>query len=82
MIDSTKSPVPAWKRFATLALVTLLVVVAGYMIWTKELKHKGLTHSSSQAGTSQVSPAPAPAKTSTTPTTVGLPLSSRNPFGS
>ncbi len=79
MIDSTKSPVPAWKRYSILALVTLLVVVAGYMIWTKELKHKGLSHSSSQAGTSQVSTAPA---RTTTPTTVGLPLSSRNPFGS
>ncbi len=82
MIDSTKSPMPAWRRYASVVALTVLVFVAGFVIWTKELHHN-------TSATASVSP-PAVAKTaapksvpSTTTTTVpgGLPISSRNPFG-
>lgn len=83
MIDSTKSPAPAWKRYGTIALLAVLVVAAAYTIWTKEL-HKG---GASSAASPNPPIAAAPARTavprtSTTSTTVpgGIPLSSRNPF--
>lgn len=83
MIDASKSPVPAWKRYATMALLVALVLVAGYVIYVKEL-HKG-------SPTSKPAPAPAPAsaparatppasQTSATTIPGGIPISSRNPF--
>lgn len=84
MIDSTKSPVPAWKRYSLLALMAVLVIVAGYTLWTKELHPKSSNSSSSPPVTSSqvTSPAPSSPGSSTPPTTVGLALSSRDPFGS
>lgn len=82
MIDSTKSPMPAWRRYASVVALTVLVAIAGFVIWTKELHHNA-------SATASVSP-PAVAKTATTKpaaatttTTIpgGLPVSSRNPFG-
>lgn len=85
MIDSSKSPIPAWRRYATIAILGIVIVVAGYLLWSKELHHS-----------SAAAPAPAPAATAKSaassakpqqpsPSTTipgGIPVSSRNPFGS
>lgn len=81
MSDTAISPVPAWKRYATMALIAVLAIVAGYVLYTKEFHHKA-----SSAGTTPPATAPAPppqAQTRTTaPTTIpgGIAISSRNPF--
>lgn len=84
MIDSTKSPVPAWKRLGLIVLLAVLVLAAGYVIWTKELHHSTSPASSPAPASVPVTPQ-APASGSrtihTTPTTAGLPVSSRDPFG-
>jgi hypothetical protein len=84
MIDATKSPLPTWKRYGLIVLVAALVVVAGAMIWTKELHHSLPGISKSKPAATQAAP---PATTSTktaqtVPTTIpgGIPVSSRNPF--
>ena len=90
MIDATKGPVPAWKRYGLIVLVAVLVVAGAGMIWTKELHHSipGLSKSKPAAT------APASASASTAPTTVasksskpvattipgGIPVSARDPF--
>ncbi|HMC40828.1 MAG TPA: hypothetical protein VKI19_14270 [Acidimicrobiales bacterium] len=83
MIDSTASPVPAWKRYATMVVLVALVLAAGYMIYTKEIKKSGGNPAPSNATPTVTVPAVAP------PTTVpgvpqgpigGIPISSRNPF--
>ncbi|MGH9054518.1 MAG: hypothetical protein ACRDYY_01410 [Acidimicrobiales bacterium] len=51
MIDATRSPRPAWKQYTTLVVLLVLIVVAGWYIWTKEL------HRTSSAA----HPAPRPA---------------------
>lgn len=82
MIDSTKSPVPAWKRYATMALLAVLLLVAGYVIYTKELHHSSAATAPGPAPVSKpVTPAPV-AKQPSTATTIpgGIPISSRNPF--
>jgi len=90
MIDATKSPMPTWKRYGLLVLIAALVVVAGAMIWTKELHHSLPILSKSKPAAS----APAPSTPSTPPTTTvsaaskpvattipgGIPVSARNPF--
>jgi hypothetical protein len=85
MIDASKSPLPTWKRYGLFVLLAVLIVVAGYVIWTKEL-HKSSSSSPATSPPAATTPAPATAKAATTPsvaTTVpgGLPISSRNPFG-
>jgi hypothetical protein len=81
MIDASRSPRPAWKRYATFVALAALIVVAAFVIWNKELHH---TASSATPPRSPVVAAPAPtAKVVTpTPTTVpgGLPISSRDLF--
>ena len=88
MIDATKSPVPAWKRLGLIVLLAVLVLAAGYVIWTKELHHSTSPASSPAPASAPVTlqgPASAPASGSRTihtpPTTAGLPVSSRDPFG-
>lgn len=80
MIDSTRSPVPAWKRLGLIVLVAVLVIAVGYFIWTKDLHHSTSPSAGSPAAT-----APAPAQPAhvahTPPTTAGLPVSGRDPFG-
>ena len=82
MIDSTKSPTPAWQRYTVALLLTVLIAVVGYMLYSKQLHH----------GSSSSPPPPAasthsklvPGHGSVTPSTTipgGIPISSRNPFG-
>lgn len=79
---------PLWKRYAVIALLAVLIVIAGYVLYTKVL------HKASPAAASS-SPPPAaavstgagssPAVRAATPTTTvpgGIPVSSRDPFGS
>lgn len=84
MIDASKSPVPAWKRYATMALLTVLILVAGYVVYTKEL-HKGSPTSKPAPATAAPANTPSnppPAATQTPASTIpgGIPISSRNPF--
>ena len=83
MIDSTKSPTAQWKKTATVVLLVVLIAVAGWYVWTKDL-HKSSSGSSDAASTPALSvPAPAVKATVTTTTTLpgGVPESDRNPFG-
>ena len=77
---------PAWKRYATMALLAVLVLAAAYVIYTKELHH-----STTAGATSPPASAPVPLIGSSTrsgsaktavPTTIpgGIAPSSRNPF--
>lgn len=82
MIDSTKSPMPAWRRYASLVALTALVFVAGFVIWTKELHHHSAAPVSASPPAIARTVAPKPAVATTTTTIPGgLPVSSRNPFG-
>ena len=80
MIDATRSPRPAWQRYATLALLAALIVVAAVVIWKKELHHS----SSSAAAPTHVMPVPlTPRAASPAPTTTipgGVAVSGRDPF--
>lgn len=86
MIDSTKSPVPAWKRYLTIALLAVLVVAAGYLIYTHELKSSSSSRTGSPAAASPVNhgatATAGAASVKSAPTTVpgGVPESNRNPF--
>ena len=85
MIDATKAPTPAWKRYGIMALLAVLIVVAAFMVWKKELHHSG-SGSASPPAAAVVNPLTptAPAKAASRPTTTvpgGLPISSRDPFG-
>ncbi len=90
MIDATKSPLPAWKRYGLIVLVAVLVVAGAGMIWTKELHHSlpGLSKSkpapSAPAPATESTPATAAASKSSKPvaTTIpgGIPVSARDPF--
>lgn len=84
MIDPTKSPTAPWKRTATVILLAVLVVVAGWVLWTKELHHSPAS-SAPPATPAAAAPAHAAAAPKTAPvaTTIpgGLPESNRNPFG-
>lgn len=86
MIDSTKSPVPLWKRYGIVILLSLLILVAGYEIWSKEIHHTntgsatGSTPAAAQTAPATSSPSHASAPATTIPG--GVPISSRNPFGS
>lgn len=83
MIDSTKSPTPIWKKYTASVLLAVLIVVAGYMIWTKELHHSSSNPSSSAPQiTAPVKQPAAKAKSPSTTIPGGVPVSSRNPFGS
>jgi hypothetical protein len=88
MIDPTKSPTPTWQRYTVALLITVLIVVAGYVLWSKELHHKSTSASppstpatSTATGSSGV---PAPKATAAPSTTIpgGIPISTRDPFGS
>lgn len=80
MIDATKSPMPLWRRYASIALLIVIVAAVGWFVWTKEI-HKSTA--------SSAPPVPAAAQTAKAPTTTvppttvpgGLAISNRNPFG-
>lgn len=82
MIDSSASPIPAWRRYGTLLLLTVLVLVAGYVIYTKELHHSspstGTGHPAAATAPVQAVPRAAPSVSTTIPG--GIPVSSRDPF--
>lgn len=81
MIDASKSPMPLWKRWTTMALLAVLIVVAGYVLWTKELHHPA-TDSSSPSSPTAAAPAPAHAAPTTTTTVPGgIAVSHNSPFG-
>lgn len=82
MIDSTKSPVPAWKRYATIALLAMLTLAAVYVLYTKELHHNSAGSSPVPATVSRPVQPVHSASQKSTPTTIpgGIPISSRNPF--
>lgn len=84
MIDASKSPLPTWKRYGIFVMLAILIVVAGYVIWTKEL-HKSSSSSPASSPPAATTPAPVTAVPATkpVPTTIpgGLPISNRNPFG-
>jgi hypothetical protein len=87
MIDASRSPRPAWKRYGIFLLLVALIAVAAFVIWKKELHHSSPAaapptpartvpaHTAAHTAVRTAKPA-APA------TTVpgGLPISSRNPF--
>lgn len=79
MIDSSRSPVPAWKRYLTMTVMIVLVVVAGWVLYTKEIHHSAPGSSSSPAVTN---PAPSTTVAQTPVTTVpgGIAPSARDPF--
>lgn len=84
MIDSSKSPLPLWRRYATAGFLTVLLVVMGYVVWAKELHHSASSNppaASATVGVGKASSATVPAPP---PTTVpgGVPISKRDPFGS
>lgn len=81
MIDASKSPVPAWKRYATIAILAVLVVVVGYFLYSKELHHSPAASRPAPApAVTQAGPSQATAKTSPKGIPGGIPISSRNPF--
>ena len=88
MIDSSKSPVPMWKRYMTMAVLLVLVLAAGYMIYTKELKgSSGTSNASPPAATVPMAPANSPSGGGSNPqtssaTTIpgGVAVSNRDPF--
>jgi hypothetical protein len=81
MIDATKAPTPTWKRYAMAMIVTVLLVVAGYVIWAKELHHSSGGAAAPSATTGNVATAPAGKKASATSLPGGIAISGRNPFG-
>lgn len=81
MIDSSKTPMPLWRRYATLAALTLLVLVAAYVVWVKELHHSTPSVPTPSAVSHAAVPPAHPTASTTTTLPGGLPVSSRNPFG-
>ena len=83
MIDSSASPVPAWKRYVTIVVLVALVLAAGYLIYTKEINKSSGSPAPSNATPAVTVPAAAP------PTTApaapkgpigGIQIGPRNPF--
>ena len=83
MIDSSTSPVPAWKRYATIVVLVVLVLAAGYLIYTKEVKKTSGSPAPSSATPAATVPAVSP-PTTAPPTPRGpiggIPIGARNPF--
>ena len=88
MIDATRGPMPAWKRYGLFVVVAALVLAAGAMIWTKELHHSLPLLSKSKPAASAPAPTSVPPSTGTvkpskSPATTipgGIPVSGRDPF--
>lgn len=82
MIDSSRAPMPVWKRYGTMVLLVVLIVVAAWMLWTKELKHHsgGGSSSTSAPGATVGTRSAIARRTVSTTIPGGLRPSSRNPF--
>jgi hypothetical protein len=89
MIDASKSPLPAWKRYGLILVVAALLVAAAGVIWTKELHHsipgvsKSKPAASAPATAQSTPPITGPSKASKPVATTipgGIPVSARNPF--
>jgi hypothetical protein len=80
MIDSTKSPAPVWRKYLTIVVLSALIVVAVYLVWTKEL-HKSSSNPTSTPTTVTVPAKVTPTKAPVTTVPGGVPISNRNPFG-
>ncbi len=80
MIDPTRSPKPAWRRYLATCLLTVVVVAAGYFVYTKDLRHHSATATPPAASTSTAS-TNATAEMPSTTVPGGPPVSGRNPFG-
>lgn len=82
MIDSSKTPIPLWRKYGTLVALTVLVLVAAYVVWVKELHHAAPSvPAPSAVSHTSVTPPAHTAPTTSTTLPGGLPVSSRNPFG-
>jgi hypothetical protein len=83
MIDATKSPTPTWRKYLTPVVLAVLIVIAGYVVWNKELHHSS-SNASSPTTIVTIPGKKAPAKVLSPATTVpgSIPISNRNPFGS
>lgn len=81
MIDSTKAPMSPTRRYVTTALLTLLILVAMYVLWTKELHHSNPSPASSTPAVTHPAARSATAPTPSTTIPGGIPISGRNPFG-
>jgi len=85
MIDPTKSPSSSRKRYLIAGILSVLIVVAGWVVWTKELHHSSSTSSppASPASTVPVGTRLHPAQPAPTTTIPGgIALSVRDPFSS
>jgi hypothetical protein len=84
MIDATRSPQPAWRRYGTFILLGALIVFAAFFIWTKELHHHssaaGSVNTPPAAAAPAAAAAPSVGKAPPTSAPGGIPVSSRNPF--
>ena len=88
MIDSTKSPVPTWKRYLTIVVLAVLVLGAGYMLYTKDLKgSSSSSNASPPAATVPTAPSSGSSGGGSNPSTVpattvpgGVAASNRDPF--
>ena len=82
MIDSTRSPIPSWRRYAMVVLLTVLIAVAGYVVWTKELHHGQGTAAATSPPVAAKTVVPKAVSPTSTATTIpgGLPISSNDPF--
>ena len=85
MIDASKSPAPPWRRYATFALLAVLILAAGYVVWSKELHHSSTAGPASATAASPATTVPSSATHQvqvTVPTGIpgGIPISTRNPF--
>jgi hypothetical protein len=79
MIDSSKAPVPAWKRYLTMIVMVALVLVAGYLFYSKELHHSSGSGAASSPAVTNPAPSTSVATTSTT-IPGGVAPSNRDPF--
>lgn len=83
MIDASKSPIPTWRRYGTAVLLTVLIAVAAYVVWAKELHPSAPSEPAAPAASAPVAHR-TPPTTRVLPTTTipgGIPVSSRDPFG-
>jgi hypothetical protein len=80
MIDASRTPRPAWQRYATIAALAALILVALLFISKKVLHHSSQSDSTPPppAATSPVKSIKPPITHSAVPG--GVPISSRDPF--